>query len=301
MPVIDKPVSLGEGDQALHGSLVLPEQRTPCDAVLIWSGSGPTDRDGNSRQSLNNNGLKMLAHALGDAGYVSLRADKRGIGESAAAVRSEHELRFETYVDDAVSWANFLKDIPQVRQVFLLGHSEGGLVATMVAERFRSAGLILLAAVGFPAADIIRRQLAGPGIVIPPDQLDEIHTIMRSLEAGETVASISPELGVQYRPSVQPYLISWFKYDPAAELAKTEIPVLVIQGTNDLQVTLEDADRLATARDDVSLIKIKGMNHVLKEAPKDREDNFATYRKPLLPLEPSLMPSVLAFLESIRG
>lgn len=300
MPVIDKPVSLGGGDQALHGSLVLPEAKTPCDAVLIWSGSGPTDRDGNSRQSLNNNGLKMLAHALGDAGYVSLRTDKRGIGESAAAVRSEHELRFESYVDDAVSWMGYLKDVPNVRQVFLLGHSEGGLVATMAAARVRPAGLILLAAVGYPAADVIRRQLAAPDIVIPQGQLDEIKSIMKALEAGALVDTISPELGVQYRPSVQPYLISWFKYDPATELAKTNAPVLVIQGTNDLQVSLEDADRLASVRDDFSLIKINGMNHVLKTAPKNREENFATYTKPLLPLAPELLPAIVTFLGTVR-
>ncbi len=296
--MIDKPVSIGDGDQALHGSLVVPQGNAPRDAVLIWSGSGPTDRDGNSQQTLNNNGLKMLSHGLGEAGYVALRTDKRGIGVSASAASSEAELRFETYVDDAVRWARFLKDMPSVRKVFLLGHSEGGLVATLAAQKFHAAGLVLLAAVGFPAAELIRRQLAVPGIVVPQAQLNEIHAVMTVLEAGKLVPTISAELGVQFRASVQPYLISWFKYDPAAELAKVSVPTLVIQGTNDLQVSVEDAHRLATARNDISLIKIRGMNHVLKAAPSDREGNFATYTKPLLPLAPELLPAIRGFLDA---
>lgn len=296
MLMVDRPVAIGDGDEALHGSLVVPEGDGLRDAVLIWSGSGPTDRDGNSRPSLNNNGLKMLAHGLGEAGFIALRTDKRGIGQSAAAVSDEADLRFEDYVDDAVNWARFLADLPGVRRVFLLGHSEGGLVATLAARRFRAAGLVLLAAVGFPAADLIRRQLAAPGIVVPKPLLAEIDTVMTALEAGRTVPSVSAELNAQYRPSVQPYLISWFKYDPAAELARLSLPVFVVQGDNDLQVSTDDADRLSAVREGIKLLKINGMNHVLKVAPKDREENFATYAKPLLPLAPGLVDAIARFL-----
>ena len=294
--MVDKPVCIGDGDQALHGSLVIPEGSKRRDAVLIWSGSGPTDRNGNSLPALNNNGLKMLSHELGKAGIVSLRTDKRGVGESAPAISNEADLRLETYVDDAVRWAHFLQDLPYVRKVFLLGHSEGGLITTLAAQKFQAVGLVLLAAVGYPAADTIRRQLAAPGIVIPQGQLNEIHDIMRSLEAGELVPAVSAQLAAQYRASVQPYLISWFKYDPAAELAKVTGPVLVIQGTNDLQVSLEDFDRLAASRKDISLFKMNGMNHVLKVAPNVREGNFATYTRPLLPLTPDLLPVITDFI-----
>lgn len=298
MLMIDKPVSIGDGDQALHGSLVVPEGDGQRDAVLIWSGSGPTDRDGNSKLGLNNNSLKMLAHALGEAGYITLRTDKRGIGESAFAMKDESDLRLETYVDDAILWARFLKDAPNVRNIFLLGHSEGGLIATLTAQSVKAAGLILLAAVGFPAAEVIRRQLAAPGIAIPDELLDEIHAIMKSLESGILVPHVPSELNAQYRPSVQPYLISWFKYDPVAELAKVPAPILVIQGTNDLQVSVEDAERLAGSRKDISVLNINKMNHILKVAPTDRVENFATYTKPMLPLAPELLPAIVGFLSS---
>ena len=116
------------------------------------------------------------------------------------------------------------------------------------------------------------------------------------MEASELVPAVSAQLAAQYRASVQPYLMSWFKYDPAAELAKVTGPVLVIQGTNDLQVSLEDADRLAASRMDIFLVKINGMNHVLKVAPNVREGNFATYTRPLLPLTPDLLPVISDFL-----
>jgi len=294
--MIDKPVSIGVGDRSLHGSLVVPEGNQSRDAVLIWSGSGPTDRDGNGKLGLKNNSLKMLAHGLGEAGYVSLRTDKRGIGESASAVADESDLRFETYVEDAVLWARFLQDTPNVQRVFLLGYSEGGLVAMLVAQKFRAAGLILIAAVGISAADVIRRHLAAPGITIAKEQLSEIHDIMRSLEAGKLVPEVSADLNTQYRASVQPYLISWFKFDPVAELSKVTISTLVIQGTNDLQVSLDDAVRLSVANKDILSLYINGMNYVLKVAPKDKEGNYATYNKPLLPLAPELVPAISAFL-----
>jgi hypothetical protein len=299
MPMIDKPVSLGEGVGALHGSLVVPDGKVRRDAVLIWSGSGPTDRDGNSVLGLRNNSLRMLAHALGKGGYVSLRTDKRGIGESAAAVTREADLRFETYVEDAVRWAHFLKEAPNIRNVFLLGHSEGALVAILAAQRFMAAGLVLVAGVGSRASDLLRRQVASPGIAIPQSQLAEIQAIISALDAGRQVPDVSPELLVQYRLSVQPYLISWFRYDPAAELARIDVPTLVVQGTTDLQVSMADAERLAAARRGIPLIKIDGMNHVLKTAPAGREENFGTYSRPLLALAPALVPAVTRFLKSL--
>ncbi len=292
----EKSVSIGEGAETLFGTLTLPAQKGPFDAVLIWSGSGPTDRDGNF-SGHNNNCLEMLAHGLADAGYASIRADKRGIGESVAAVSNEIDLRFETYIDDAVRWAEFLKQVPGVRHILLLGHSEGALIQTMVAQRFTAAGLVLVAGTGFKAADILRRQLAAPSFTIPEKQLTEIHAILDSLDAGETVAEISPDLEGQYRPSVQPYLMSWFKYDPQAELAKTELPVLVIQGTTDFQVLLEDAERLVAARSAIEFLQIDGMNHVLKDAPKERSSNYASYGKPLLPLSSKLMPGITTFFD----
>ena len=301
MTVTEKPVVLGSGNDGLHGTLAFPQGQGRHDAVLIWSGSGPTDRDGNSTHGLMNNSLRMLAHALADAGFVSLRTDKRGVAQSKGAAPQETDIRFDTFVEDAVRWAGFLKDQSGVGNVFLLGHSEGALVATLTAQRFRAAGLVLLAGSGFRAPDILRRQIAAPEIVLPEAELNETHKILDALERGEVVADVSEALHGAYRPSVQPYLMSWFRYGPVAELAKTSLPTLVVQGTTDFQVSMEDAERLKSARDDIRLVAINGMNHILKAAPVDREDNYATYFKPMLPLAPGLMPPVIEFLGRARA
>jgi pimeloyl-ACP methyl ester carboxylesterase len=296
MAILENPVVLGEGRDALHGTLAVPADQGVRDAVLIWSGSGPTDRDGNSALGLMNNSLKMLAQALAEAGYVSVRTDKRGVGASALAAPPEIDHRFETCVEDAVRWAGFLKELPRIRNVFLLGHSEGALIATMAAQRFRAAGLLLIAGTGFRAPDILRRQIASPEVVMAEALLKETHKIIDALERGDTVPEISAELHAAYRPSVQPYLISWFKYDPVAELTKTSLPTMVIQGSTDFQVSMEDAERLKAARNDIRLVAVEGMNHILKTAPVDRQDNYATYFKPMLPLSSGLLPPVINFL-----
>ena len=99
-----------------------------------------------------------------------------------------------------------------------------------------------------------------------------------------------------FRPSVQPYMISWLRYDQAAELARFTGPVLVIQGTTDLQVSEDDARLLAAARQDVRLLLIAGMNHVLKEVSGDLAAQLPSYGNPDLPLAPQLVPAIVSFI-----
>ncbi|HKX08105.1 MAG TPA: alpha/beta fold hydrolase [Stellaceae bacterium] len=261
---------------------------------MILAGSGPTDRDGN-QPALRNDSLKLLARDLAGFGIASLRADKRGIGESAAAVMSERDLRFVSYVDDAVAWVRSLRAQARVRSIFLLGHSEGALVATLAAQRDRVEGLISIAGPGFPAGTVLRRQLEASGPGSPLREAAE--AALTNLEKGEEVLNVPKELAVFFRSTVQPYLISWLPIDPAAELAKVMAPVLAIQGTTDIQVSLADARRLQRARSDVEVAILEGVNHILKHAPPDRAPNIATYGNPALPLAPAVVPRIVAFIQ----
>ena len=266
----------------------------PLPSVLILAGSGPTDRDGND-PGLRNDCLKLLARGLAGLGMAALRVDKRGVRESTAAVGSERDLRFGTYVEDAVAWARFLRGQRRVRNVYLLGHSEGALVATIAAQRVAIDGLILVAGPGFRVGTVLRRQLDEAGLVGPLREAAE--SALASLEKGAEVPSVPRELAPLFRPSVQPYLISWLPLDPAAELAKVAAPTLVIQGTTDIQVGLADANRLRGARPDVAVVVLDGVNHVLKEAPLERAPNIATYDNPALPLAPAIVPTIAAFMQ----
>jgi fermentation-respiration switch protein FrsA (DUF1100 family) len=88
-----------------------------------------------------------------------------------------------------------------------------------------------------------------------------------SLKAGFMVKKFPLQLMSLLRPSVQPYMISWMKYDPAVELTKLKIPVLILQGDNDIQVSEADAARLHSFKPDAQFLIVKGMNHVMKEVP----------------------------------
>ncbi len=293
----DQEVHIGRGDQALYGSLLRPQHPQTGAAVLILAGSGPDDRNGDEAQlGVTPHSLKLIADGLAAAGVISLRIDKRGIAASALAVPAEADLRLQTYVADAVSWTRFLRAQPDVRCVVILGHSEGALIAALAAQQADVCGLVSLSGAGRSLGDIIDEQMRDAGT--PAPVAERIHAIIVSLRAGKPVADIPPALTSLFRPSVQPYLISEINLDPAAELAKARAPVLIVQGDNDLQVKVADAQRLAAAQPRAQLAILKGMNHVLKLAPPDRPGNLATYANPDLPLAPGLIPAIVAFIKA---
>ncbi|WP_205412187.1 alpha/beta hydrolase [Sphingomonas crusticola] len=291
----DRDVSIDGGKAPLHGSLMTPAAARPGPAVLLISGSGPTDRNGNSAISaVRPANMRLLAEGLAAHGLVSLRYDKRGVADSAAAVGAEADLRFATYVDDAEAWVHFLEKQPGVSCVVLAGHSEGALIATMAAERTKICGLVLLSGAGRPARAVIAEQL---GKVPEPTRTAAL-AALDQLAAGKLVAD--PPIPALFRPSVQPYMISWLAIDPAAELHKAAVPVTIIQGLNDLQVSADDARALASARPTASLLMLDGVNHVLKPAPADPAANFATYADPNLPLDPRIVPAIVDLVKRAR-
>ncbi len=277
----------------LHGTLTLPEGVEQVRAALILPGSGPVDRNGNLPNARNES-LKLVARALAERHIATLRIDKRGIGESQAAAFREDELRFDTYVDDAISWLKLLQDEPRVGAIYLIGHSEGALVATLVAQEANIAGVVLVAGAGEPAGNLIRRQLAANGLHTSlKNRSDEI---LASLERGQHVADVPPELAALYRPSAQNYLISWLPLDPVRELAKLSCAILIVQGTSDLQISMDDAKRLAAASPATRLIAVEGMNHVMKPSRPERKENLLSYNNPNLPLADSLVPAIADFI-----
>lgn len=285
-------VTLDTGTGVLEGTLLSPPSDHPVPVALIIAGSGPTDRNGNNAMMVNHS-LKMLAEGLSEAGIASLRYDKRGIGASAGAASSEAELRFEHYVEDARAWVEKLRNDDRFDEVWIIGHSEGSLIGMAAAQAEPIDGFISLAGAGLPAGQVLRRQLSAQA----PAVLEPSLAIIEQLEAGDTVADVPPMLASLFRPSVQPYLISWFRYDPRKLIAALDCPVLIVQGSTDLQVTEEDANQLAEAQPAAESLLIDGMNHVLKEVTIDRLPNLQTYNMPELPLKAELMPGMVAFIK----
>jgi pimeloyl-ACP methyl ester carboxylesterase len=294
-PALDQPLALETASGTVHGSLRLAanEGRTP--VVLIVAGSGPTDRDGNSTMIPgHNDSLKMLAEALAQAGFASVRYDKRGIAASRAAAPDESQLRFDTNVEDAAAWIAKLKADPRFSSVAVIGHSEGALIGMLAAERAGASAYVSLAGVAEGPGAVLRKQFAGK---LPPPLAADNERILASLEQGNAVAEVPPPLMAFYRPSIQPYLISWMQYVPAKHIAALRMPVLIVQGTTDIQVGVAQAQALKAARPDAQLVIIDGMNHVLKAVPAGVANPVVSYGDPSLPLHPQLAPALVGFLK----
>ena len=276
----------------IKGSLLVPSNSEKASVVLIISGSGPTDRNGNN-PNMTNNSLMMLSNELKKNGIASLRFDKRGIGESSSSGMQESDLRFENYVNDVKGWVDLLKESNKFSKIIVLGHSEGSLIGMIASQKAEVEKFISVAGAGNSAGDIIREQLkAQPAFV-----LNQSLPIIEKLENGEREENVPQMLYALFRPSVQPYMISWFKYDPQIEIAKLNKPVLIVQGTTDIQVSVLDADKLASANNKAQKQIIEGMNHILKEAEMDRLKNIQTYSMPDLPLKKTLIEIIVKFIE----
>jgi pimeloyl-ACP methyl ester carboxylesterase len=278
----------------VKGSLELPAATAPIPVVLIIAGSGPTDRNGNGPGATNDS-LRQLAEALASHGIASVRYDKRGIAASAAAATSEADMTIGQYADDAAAWLTLLKHDARFSKVIVAGHSEGALIGLLAVNQVGASGYVSLEGAGAPASVVLRHQLAGK---LPPPLAQENERILTALEQGQVAGAVPAALATLYRPSIQPYLISWFKYDPAVELGKLNVPALVIQGTSDLQVTVDDARKLERGRPGTPVVIIDGMNHVLKMAQGDLAAQTLSYTTPDLPVAPALVTALVRFVNT---
>nr|WP_288100197.1 alpha/beta fold hydrolase [Pseudomonas sp.] len=296
--VLQRPITLDTGSGELFGSLLLPKSDTPVPVVLIISGSGPTDRDGNNPDGGRNDSLKRLAWVLAKHNIASVRYDKRGVAASLAATPDERNLTLDAYVADAQAWGRKLKADPRFGKLILLGHSEGALIASLAAPSVDAAAVISLSGSARPIDQVVRQQLSNH---LPPPLMLRSNELLDSLKAGKTDDNVPPPLQAIFRPSVQPYLISLFRQDPAAAFAKLKMPALIIQGSNDIQVGINDAKMLKAAKPDAELALIEGMNHVMRIVPNDVKRQLASYRDPQLPLAAELGTRILGFIDGIRA
>jgi len=288
---IEIPITLETKTGKIYGTLCTPIKFTKIPVALIIAGSGPTDRDGNNAMGLSTDAYKILAHKLSNRGIATLRYDKRGIAASKDAAAKEEDIRFENFIDDAKAWVELLKADKRFSDVIIIGHSEGSLIgmdaSTKDVNRFVS-----LAGAGQSADKILKLQLSN----LPKMGKDTAFSMLDSLAAGKTISHVDPTMFSLFRPSVQPYLISWFKHDPQVDIKKLTIPVLILQGTSDLQVDTTDAKRLYAADPKAKLLLIKGMNHVLRDVDDDKDANKKSYTNPTMPIDEGLVNDIAGFI-----
>jgi len=263
--------------------------------AFIIAGSGPTDRNGNN-QMMENNSLKLLAEGLAKKGIASFRYDKRGIGKSIIDSLKEKDMRFNHFVSDAEAWLHSLKMDKRFGSISIIGHSEGSLIGMIAARQANISGFISIAGVGNKASQIIKEQLG-----TQPEFIQTLsEPILKQLQEGQLAEEVSPMLYALFRPSIQPYLISWFAIDPQEEIKKLHIPILILQGTTDIQVGIAEAELLIQANPRAKKVIIEGMNHILKPAALERSENLATYQNPSLPIAPMLLQEIVTFVRKLE-
>lgn len=283
---------------ALSGTLIESGSDNP--AVLIIPGSGPTDRDGNNPLGVTAASYRLLAEALAEKGVSSLRIDKRGMFGSKAALANANAVTIGDYAADVHAWAKVMKEQTGRDCVWVLGHSEGGLVALAAAQQSENiCGLVLVAAPGRKLQDVMHEQLeANPANApILPDALHALDELI----AGRTldVSVMHPALQSLFNTKVQPFLINIFSYDPAKLAAATKLPILIIQGGKDIQVSTADANALAAAQPSAVKKVMPDMTHVLKDVSgTDRAASLASYSDPSLPVTPRLVEAIAEFLKA---
>jgi len=276
-------------NHSIHGTLLESVDSNSVLSVII-SGSGPTDRDGNNT-SLKSDYLKMLAEGLFENGVSSYRYDKRGVGNSIGNIQSGNDIKFIDYINDVVSIINHFKDTKEYKRIVVIGHSEGALIG-MIASRLIADSFISIAGAGEDYLTLIQRQLS----IQPPYVKSMSDPIIEKLKNKELVDSVPPLLNSLFNPDNQIFLIDANRYKPVEEISKLDIPVLIVQGTNDIQIEETDAQMLDEAALKSRLEIIKGMNHVFRQASENYLLNMQTYGNPELPIDNSLVNLIVDFL-----
>lgn len=272
-------------------------------AVLIVAGSGPTDRNGNSAAGLNTFCYKMLSEALAEGGYAVMRYDKRAIGLSPIPAEDVPNLVLEDYIDDARTCVEYLRN-DGFERVVVAGHSEGGLIALALAaeEECCLDGAVLLCSPGYNMAEILNYQLSQQLVPAYMGLMVKSSKIIDSLKVGNRVAieDIPNELLGLFHPTVQPFIISNMQYEPTELAAKCRVPMLIVSGGRDIQVSVSNGNRIQGANPAAEHRIFENMTHVLKDA--DTSDRVAQvmgiYSNANLAITEALAPTIIEFLNN---
>ena len=277
----------------IDGTLLIPKHIEKPELVIIIADSGPTDRNGN-QNFLKNNSLKKLATAITNKGVATFRYDKR-IVKQIRQGNVDLSITLDDFVTDAKSVIAHFKTTNQFSKIYVAGHSQGSLVGMLAAENSID-GFISLSGAGKDFGDVIIEQINNTARQF----IDDTKRVVKTLKAGKTTTDYPAQLGAIFNIETQPFIISWLKYNPTEIISTLEIPILIINGTKDLQVSENEAKLLANANTSATLKLIENMNHVLFIIEGDDLENSKSYNEAFRKISSELIDSIVTFIESNR-
>lgn len=278
-----------EVNKLIDGTLLIPKKDNTSKLAIIIAGSGPTDRNGN-QNFMNNNSLKKLAEALSNNGIATFRYDKR-IVKQIQKRKIDPNITFDNFIEDAVAVIDYFKKENHYSEIYIIGHSQGSLVG-MLAAKDRADGFISIAGAGQSIDNVITEQIGN----MDPSLVEGTQKAFESLKLGQLTDDYPPALGSIFRADVQPFIMNWMQYNPQDILKSLDIPSLIINGTKDLQVSVDEAKLLQETSNHSELKIIENMNHVLFIIKGDELENSKSYNESFRPISEELITTVSEFI-----
>ena len=275
----------------IDGTLLSPNISEKLNLAIIIAGSGPTNRNGN-QNFLKNNSLKKLAEELSNSGTATFRYDKR-IVKQIRKGNVDKNIMFDDFVRDASDVIDYFKARESYSKIYIIGHSQGSLVG-MLSAKDKADGFISLAGAGQNIGDVLIEQATK----MDPKLGEETQPVVERLKQGKTVKDYPSALASVFRADIQAFMINWMKYNPTESIKTLNMPILLINGTKDLQVSESEAKLLKEANEKATLIIIENMNHVLFEIKGDDLENSKSYNESFRPISPKLISSIIDFISS---
>ena len=272
----------------VDGTLLVPESIDNPPLVIMIAGSGPTDRNGN-QSFMKNDMLKKLAERLSENGIATFRYDKRVVKQLKTRTFDKN-IRFDDFVIDAKSVVTYFK--PSYSSITIAGHSQGSLVGLLATE----AGVdrfISLSGAGNPIDQIILEQITKTA----PFFTEDTKRVLEILKSGKTTTEFPPALASIFSLDIQPFMSNWMQYNPQKRIESLEIPVLIINGTRDLQVSTTEAQLLKDHKTDAEIVIIENMNHLLFEINGDDLVNTKSYNELSYPIMPEVITAMVNFIQ----
>lgn len=284
-------VAIPIANDSIYGTLLSPLDMEKPPIVILIAGSGATDRNGN-QGPLTNNSLKFLAEGLSSRGIATYRYDKSVLSLLKSEDFKEESIVFSKFIKDAKFVLRFFKNENNYSKIYVAGHSQGSLVG-MVSSMDIADGFISLAGPGSSIDIVLKEQLLNQA----PQFEENITATLEKLKEGKKDTEFNPMLSSVFRLSVQPFLIDWMQYDPQEYIKKLTIPVLLINGTKDIQVWKKEANLLKKAKPEAQLLFIENMNHIFKEIDGGITENQQSYMNPDLPVMEELIEAIAKFVK----
>lgn len=305
--VHESSYSINSGNLTLPGTLTVPAASTgKVPVVLMVSGSGPTDRNGNSIAPGYSGPLPrpntqaQLAWRLAEQGIASVRYDKRSLGENQARIVIA-KTSIDDFIGDVIAAAKQLSTDTRFSRVVLLGHSEGAELVLQAANRGAPASAVVMASgAGRRFLPILHEQLS---VQLPPSMLADFDSAMAAFMRGETPSTTLPGMLTSLlQPDNRLFMQGMQAYVPVEEIARAKLPILIVQGAYDGQVSLEkDARALAAAQPAAKLVVLPTANHVLKAATSALvATQLPTYLDPRTPIVPEVAPVIATWIKGLR-